>query len=263
MNPTTSRGLPQTLLVCADGSPFCQGAINAALELSSLAEGRVFLVEVKARGREGAAQSLPMLPPDVNAQSLEYQLRFGSPVHEEILAVAAAVHADWIVMGRRGVTGLSRLLMGSVTARVIGYSPVNVLVVPRDAALKLKRIMIASDGSQYSDAAWEEALALTKMAGANLVAVTAARDEKRAMDGRLLLQHLEAAATRTGVLLETHLIKGWPFEAVLSAAKEHRADLIILGSHGRTGLKRLLMGSVAERVIGQAKCPVLLVKRKD
>jgi uncharacterized protein len=262
MSPAASPGLPQTLLVCADGSPFCQGAINAALELSDLAGGNVFLVEVRSRGREAEPRSLPTLPPDVNAQALQYQLRFGSPVHEEILAVAAAVHADWIVMGRHGVTGISRLLMGSVTARVIGYSPVNVLVVPREATLQLKRIMVASDGSQYSDAAWEEALALTKVTGGNLVAVTAARDEKRAIDAKLLLQHLEASASRSGVLLETYLIKGWAFEAILAAAKEHRADLIILGSHGRTGLKKLLMGSVAERVIGQAECPVLVVKQK-
>ena len=55
---------------------------------------------------------------------------------------------------------------------------------------------------------------------------------------------------------------GRPDEAIVKAADFKQASLIIVGSHGRTGLKRLLMGSVAERVIGHAKCPVLVVKKK-
>ena len=53
---------------------------------------------------------------------------------------------------------------------------------------------------------------------------------------------------------------GKPAEAVIQTAQERRADLIVLGSHGRTGVERLLMGSVAERVIVLASCPVLVVK---
>jgi nucleotide-binding universal stress UspA family protein len=55
---------------------------------------------------------------------------------------------------------------------------------------------------------------------------------------------------------------GRPEEGILRAAQYKQASLIIVGSHGRTGLKRLLMGSVAERVIGHAPCPVLVVKKK-
>jgi nucleotide-binding universal stress UspA family protein len=55
---------------------------------------------------------------------------------------------------------------------------------------------------------------------------------------------------------------GRPEEGIVKAAEFKQVNLIIVGSHGRTGLKRLLMGSVAERVIGHAKCPVLVVKKK-
>jgi uncharacterized protein len=263
MNPAASPGLPHTLLLAADGSPFCQGAINATLALSRLAGSKVYLVEVRAGGQEGALRSLQLLPPDVTPTSLDPRVRLSSSAYEGILEEAEALRPDWIVLGRRGATGISRLLMGSVTAQVIGYSPFNVLVVPRDAALQLKRLMVASDGSRDSQAAWKEALALTRMSGASLVAVTVVKDEKQGIEARMLLQHLEASASRAGVLLESQLIKGRSFEGILAAARENRADLIILGSHGRTGLKRLLMGSVTERVIGQAKCPVLVVKRKD
>jgi nucleotide-binding universal stress UspA family protein len=53
---------------------------------------------------------------------------------------------------------------------------------------------------------------------------------------------------------------GRPEEAIVESAKDHGADLIIMGSHGKTGLERLLVGSVSERVIGSAECPVLVVK---
>jgi nucleotide-binding universal stress UspA family protein len=51
-------------------------------------------------------------------------------------------------------------------------------------------------------------------------------------------------------------------DGIIQAALEHRVDLIIMGSHGRTGFKKLLMGSVTERVIGQTPCPVLVVKKR-
>ncbi len=72
---------------------------------------------------------------------------------------------------------------------------------------------------------------------------------------------MEAEATMRGALLETAVPLGRPYEAILKVAQAKKANLIVLGSHGRTGLKRLLMGSVTERVIGQAPCPVLVVKK--
>ncbi len=76
------------------------------------------------------------------------------------------------------------------------------------------------------------------------------------------MRNLEAAAAAQGIALDTMIPMGRPEEGIVKAADFKQASLIIVGSHGRTGLKRLLMGSVAERVIGHAKCPVLVVKKK-
>jgi nucleotide-binding universal stress UspA family protein len=73
---------------------------------------------------------------------------------------------------------------------------------------------------------------------------------------------MEAEARLRGVPLETAVPYGRPFEAILQVAQAKKVNLIVLGSHGRTGLRRLLLGSTAERVIGQAPCPVLVVKKK-
>src|SRR5208283_928351 len=75
---------------------------------------------------------------------LEPRMRTSASAYEGILEEAEAVQLDWIVMGRHGITGMSRLLLGSVTARVIGHSVFSVLVVPQGAALQFKRVLIAA-----------------------------------------------------------------------------------------------------------------------
>ena len=78
----------------------------------------------------------------------------------------------------------------------------------------------------------------------------------------MVLQHLKASASRHEIRLESLLLEGRPFEQIVQVAQDEKVDLIVLGSHGRSGLARLLMGSVVERVIGTVKCPVLVTKLK-
>jgi nucleotide-binding universal stress UspA family protein len=276
------------ILVCTDGSPDSEGAVTAALHLAKATGSAVFLLEVLYYMAGYELQSPDMLaPPTINLElmrvqeeaakerleawkaeaakegvTLEPRLRTASSAYEGILEEAGEIQPDLIVMGRHGYTGLTRLLMGSVTARVIGHSPVNVLVVPQGVALSFERLLIASDGSPYSEAAWTEALSLYRSMGGALLGVAVAASEADIPAAAAAVRHLEAAASREGVLLETMLPKGRPEEGIVKAAEDKKASLIIVGSHGRTGLKRLLMGSVAERVIGTAKCPVLVVKKK-
>ena len=86
-----------------------------------------------------------------------------------------------IIMGRRGRTGLKRLMMGSVTARVIGHAPCNVVVVPRAAKLEFRNVVVATDGSKYSDAAASEAISIAKLCGANLIVISVVPSEEAAI----------------------------------------------------------------------------------
>jgi nucleotide-binding universal stress UspA family protein len=70
----------------------------------------------------------------------------------------------------------------------------------------------------------------------------------------------EKQAVASGVKAETFVREGEAYQAIISIAKANEVNTIVLGSHGRTGLKRLLMGSVAEKVIGYAPCPVLVTR---
>ena len=86
-------------------------------------------------------------------------------VFKRIIDTAAEEHSDLIVVGRRGMTRLERVFMGSVTEKIIGHSPRTVLVVPRGSMSECNNIILATDGSSYSEAAAAEALTLVKFRG--------------------------------------------------------------------------------------------------
>jgi nucleotide-binding universal stress UspA family protein len=74
---------------------------------------------------------------------------------------------------------------------------------------------------------------------------------------------VSAAATQAGIQAETAMLGGNPYEAIVEAAVKRESDLVVIGSHGRTGLQKLIMGSVAERVVALSPSAVLVVKRSD
>jgi universal stress protein E len=276
------------ILVCTDGSPDSEGALNAALQMAQTSGSKIVLLEVIYFLAGYELQSPDTLaPPVINLElmqtqetvvrerlerqkaeaanqkiTLETRTRSSSSAYEGILEEAQELKPDLIIMGRHGYSGLTRLLMGSTTARVIGHSPCHVLVAPTGGSLNFHCLLVACDGSPFSEAAWVEALGLAQTMGSAMVAVSVAADDRDIPAATKVVQTLEQAAGKQGLTLETLILMGRPDEAIVNAAIFKDASLIIVGSHGGTGLKRLLMGSVAERVIGHAKCPVLVVKKK-
>ena len=169
--------------------------------------------------------------------------------------------------------------MGSVTAKVIGHSPCNVLVVPRDAEIRYQKLLVATDGSKYSMAAASAAIGIAQNCGSELLVISVVPSEtaspfdivhtemqhemiaqKEFHEGEKNVNDLLVIAKQEGVNVSGLVIEGRPYEAIVEHAKEKGVDLIVMGSHGKTGLERLLMGSVTERVVGHADCAVLIVK---
>jgi nucleotide-binding universal stress UspA family protein len=193
-------------------------------------------------------------------------------VYERIVDLADAENCDVIVMGRRGLRRIERTLIGSVTARVIGHTQRDVLVVPNGTTVGWKMIVLATDGSKYSAAAAERAIAFAKSYGGELKVLSvvdvpsefyadapqAVEDLVRKAKG--FVADVKKQAEAAGVSAETFVVEAEAYQAVNNLAQEQKANMIVLGSHGRTGLRRLLMGSVTEAVIGHASCPVLVVK---
>ena len=275
------------ILVCTDDSPASQGAVNTALDLAQVCGARIFLLyalefypyyeypQPDALGitptvgqdlfelRERTAREhLDVCQQEAVQRGLELEVRLktGLQAYAEILSAAEEIQPGLIIMGRRGKSGLERLLVGSVTARVIGHTPHKVLVAPRDTVLSLDRVLVASDGSPASQAAFQEALAISQKTASRLILVTAAHGELDPKQAKALVKELAGEAKQQNVDLTTLTPGGRPEEAITKVATSKKIDLIIMGSHGHTGLKRLFLGSVTERVIGQATCPVLVLK---
>ncbi|MFH1076742.1 MAG: universal stress protein [Pseudomonadota bacterium] len=198
----------------------------------------------------------------------------GEP-YEKIIDVAEEENCDLIVMGRRGLGRVERMLMGSVIYRVISHSNIDVLVFPEDAPLGWKNILIATDGSAYSDIALSKALNFARLYEGGCAAVSVANIypesyavapkiveqlERKAID---ILRGTAEKARAAGIELETYHLRGEPHEEIVNLAREVNADIIFMGSHGRAGIKKFLMGSVTEKVIGLSYCPVLVAKSKQ
>ncbi len=285
----------EKLLLPTDGSEFSEGAIREAVSLARRCSSKLFVVSVVETNPEYATIApelvekaeketrlhLEAVKDRAAKEGVECKIiaRQGENTYRYIIEEAEKNNATMIIMGRRGRTGLKRLMMGSVTAKVIGHASCDVLVVPRAASLEFRNIIVAVDGSRYSDAAALEAIGIAKQCGANLIVISVVPSETESpfdivhseMQKGLItdkeqalaekyIKSVKELAEKEGIKAAGLIYSGRPYEAIINAAKEKKADLIVVGSHGRTGLSRLLMGSVTERVIGLAECAVLVVK---
>ncbi len=140
----------------------------------------------------------------------------------------------------------------------------------------IKKILIPIDGSDYSMRAAEYGVSIAKMLKAEITVVyvidlvaldqIARESEKENVenelkqDGERYLKYVQGVAQREGVKASLLLAKGRPYEQVIHLAKGLKMELIVMGSYGRRGAERILIGSVAERVIEYATCPVLVVR---
>jgi len=287
----------ENLLLSTDGSEFSDGAVREAISLAKTCSSRLFAVSVVETNPEYETMAPQLVEKEIEkARSLldavreraskenvncETIVRQGENSYRYVVEEAAKRHAEMIIMGRRGRTGLKRLMMGSVTAKVIGHAPCNVLVVPRDARVEMKSILVATDGSRHSDAAAIEAVGIARRCGAKLTVISVVpseavspfdivhsemqRDmitEKEQKAAEFNIRNIKDTAKKEGIEVEGLVREGKPYEAIVSTAGEKNIDLIVVGSHGRTGFEKLLMGSVTERVIGLSPCAVLVVKTK-
>jgi nucleotide-binding universal stress UspA family protein len=207
-------------------------------------------------------------------------IREGNPVRE-LLRAAAEVEADLVVVGSKGLTGLDGFLMGSV-ARAVAKRCDRPVLVARAPRNNVCQVLVATDGSEHACDAVRFAGRLPLPAGAERTLVHVVRPH-RPLSDYLLLNHEEhraaAEAMRKkqeemgagllteaqqhlialGAPAETALRTGDPGTEILRLAGEREADLIIAGARGVSLIEGLWMGSVADRLLKDARCSVLIV----
>ena len=267
----------ENVLLATDGSEVSAGAVRVALRMASQCGSHLTVMHM-AKTDPSYAMFNPggvMQSEDLGRQVLrevEAQagtacvdcapvLRYGEEPVREIAAQAEESQCDLVVMGRRGVHWLERLMLGEAAARVVGHVHCSVLVVPTDSTMWDKGILLAVDGSRFSDAAAVSAGHLAKRCGLPLTVLTVcASDELKCDMAREITDRVRDLLRQEGVPADSLVMEGPAHRAIIDGAAASDCDLIVLGSHGRTGLDRLLMGSVSQQVITHAKCPVMVVK---
>lgn len=182
--------------------------------------------------------------------------------YEAIIEEAKRLEVDVIIMGRRGRTGLRKILMGSVTERVIAYAPCKVLIVPKDAEIRGEQILIATDGSEHARLAEAEAISMAKRCDKvrNLIAMCVARTQDRKKWAEENVERVRKLGEAQGLKVTPLAVVGRPYHEIVEAASREDADFIVVGRIGRTGLRRILMGSVSEKIVALAPCSVLIIR---
>lgn len=282
------------VLVATDGSSQARAAITTTMHFPWPANTEVRVVAARTvrretrrsilltaldRETEAAAESarrtLSRRWPEVEAVVLDK-----APV-EGILAEAERFGADAIVLGWRGHGAIRRLLMGSVSRRIVRGARCSVLVTKR--AVRIRRIVLGLDGSETAKRALALVAALVPPANGSVVLVTSvdmltlssgglvpgavavAREVKRtnARRARGAMTELTRAARqlqRAGWRTRTALTSGEPLRDILATVAGTRAQLLVVGARGTSGARQLLLGSVAEGALNRSPVPVLIAR---
>lgn len=274
--PACPMAKMEKLLVATDGSTYSENAVKKAILLAKKCSSRLFAISVVITNLEfevtmpqiveeeekKAREHLESIKARASKENVDCNITVihGDEPYQDIVRKASENRVDMIIVGRHGRTGLLRLMMGSVAAKVIGHAPCNILVISPAATTDFKNILIATDGSRYSEAAVREAIGIAKRCNSSLVIVSVASLDVEIKSAEDNVKRAVELASKEGVKAEGVTIIGKPYEAIVEAAQQKHADLIVVGSHGRRGLERLLMGSVTEKVIGHMEAGVLVVK---
>lgn len=265
---------PARILLPLDGSPESEAAVEVSGRFARAlsAEIALFTVVEHAAALHPASQYLERVAGALQRDGLpvSYGVHVGAAA-EEILAEARREAVDWISMSTHGRTGLSRLLTGSVTEEVLRKSPVPVLALrPHAVPREWRRVVVPLDGSKRAEQVLPEAVCFSKALGLPLDLVLAtlrvagmsgAGESGIPMAAADATAYLEGVCRRleaTGVKVRPVVMDGRAPTTIVAHAEETDACLICMSSHGRTGLRRLVMGSIAEAVLRQAPCPVLI-----
>lgn len=232
-----------------------------------------------------AQKAVDAVVPRLREEGVEYEtaIREGV-VHKAINEYALDHQISMVVMGAHGRTSVSKLMYGSVTGRVLKTLPTPTIVVPSRSAKPPHSIVIAYDFSTAAKRAAETARAIHGLFHGPLFLVHVYVDawgeyplrntgvdeatESRKEALRLgLNEMLDAAASDLFSIdaqsTQTKLVTGDPVDAILTFAQDVGANLICAGTTGKGGIERLLMGSVARRLVHESTLPVLLTHDEE
>jgi nucleotide-binding universal stress UspA family protein len=281
------------ILVPTDGSDVAETAAKTAIGLAQQFDATLHVIHILELGSlppgfedeaaselahrgEQATQSLAELATEADVDVTARVIEDGLPTHRAILAYAEKHDIDCIVVGTHGRNGFDRFVIGSVAEQTLRESPVPVVTVHEETVVDhpFETILVPTDGSDCAQAAAAHAIELAEATGAALHvihvvdlgvfwdeacpgSVLEALEEAGKEGLEQIIDQANAAEIST---IQSSVLNGTPYDVIVEYAEDHGVDCIVLGTHGRTGWRRQLLGSVTERVIRLTDVPVIGIK---
>jgi nucleotide-binding universal stress UspA family protein len=282
------------IVVATDGSATSSEAVRFGATMAKALGGRLTLVHVvpaevgrlapfiretiPPRERRAAEALLRSAQVDAAKWGSQASVRMavGRPA-EAILRAVREIRADMLVVGTRGRKGVARMFLGSVAEALAKVAPCPVAVVRefRQASPGIGPLLVPTDFSEGAADAAQAAARLARRLGIRLVLlhilpeVVARRGDDPKATRREELRLRREAENRLRTVIETlhldsgqgesMLLTGVDVAGILHVAQKIDAGCIVMGTRGLTGLPRVLLGSVTDQVLRQARCPVLVV----
>lgn len=278
------------ILLPLDGSQLAETAVPAAQALAQRWQGEIVLLHTTEPFIPIGLGGQPELSVQVQRQSLDASSSYlagicqrlkgvkarasailGYP-REEIVRFAEQEACQLIVMSSHGRSGPTRWLLGSVAEAVLRLAPCPVLLVrgKSPAQGEFHRVLVPIDGSQHSTSVLEEVKPFLS-AGAKVTLLRATgltlQDRAQIIDPQAFERYLLGLEEQlhevdcSGLSVERKVVDGDAADSIVAYASEHNFDGIAMATHGRSGFRRLWLGSVTEKVVRQSPCPVLVLPK--
>ncbi len=273
-------GEVETILLATDASSFSDGAVQEAIFFSQACSAKLIVlnvIEIKTEAAIAAHSGVALqrsesekhlagiekMAKDNNTDCSIVVVESYQP-DKTIIDEAWKYKADVIIMGRHGRRGLLKLLVGSMTSRIIGYGFPKVLVVPKDFSITGEKLLIATDGSSFSRLAAREAVSLATHCSAleKLYVVSTAEKEEDLSKARKNVAVVLEEAKKHNIehMCEVVAAVGKPGDIICHTARQNDVDMILIGGFGESKIIKKIMGHVTEDVISRAHCAVLVVE---
>lgn len=274
------------ILVPIDFSESSEHALNFAMQFNELVKGKITLlhvlelpassvnyggdmtsatVEVVYRREliDGTSKMLHEWEDKVKAKGHNSAIKmgFGSP-YKSIGEEVANQNADWVIMGSNGASGLKEVFIGSNAERVIRYADCPVITIKGETNLKdMKNMVFASDLTEDQDSIATKAQDVQKMLNLNMHMLRV-KTPYNYLTEEVAKDQLVEFAERNGLVDYTLSTISAEFaeEGIVKFAEEVKAGIIVMGTHGRTGIAHLFGGSRAEDVANHSNIPLLTFK---
>lgn len=286
-----------TILFPTDGSDAAESVLEYALQIAAEHEATIHILNVADTGRDSVttirSEVIDVLETEgerIVAEAAQYAKDAGVPVvsavlqgdpHKTIVDYSQQSDSDCIVMPTHGQRGIKRILLGSVTERVINTAEVPVTAVNPDRDRSLvyppQHVLVPTDGSRGADLALAEGIAVARAPGATLHLLHVVETSGLGPDARSVLKEGELAERADEIIAEatekiddtsldtiTSVIEhGDPSKVICDYIDANEVDLAVMGTHGQTDFSRYVMGGVSAKIVRKSPVPVTWVREPE